>query len=60
MLRWLAIFLLVAVLAATFGYGAIATDAVGVARVLFVVFLAVDVALLLRFLGRRQEIPPGA
>lgn len=60
MLRWLAIFLSVAVLAAVFGIGGITGDAVQVTRTLLVVFLVVIVGLLLRVASRRAETPPEA
>ena len=41
MLRWALGFLIVAIIAAIFGYGGIATGAADVARVLFFVFLVV-------------------
>ncbi len=39
MLRWAAIFFVVAILAAAFGYGGIAGDASSIAQILFAVFL---------------------
>lgn len=54
MLRYAIIFLLVAILAAIFGFGGIAADAVWIARVLCFVFLALFAAAVI--LGRRT--PP--
>jgi len=51
MLYWAAIFFLIALLAAFFGFGGIATSAVGVAKILFVVFLVLAVVSLV--FGRR-------
>lgn len=45
MLRWAVIFLVVALVAAVFGFTGIATAAAGVAKFLFVVFLIVCVVL---------------
>ncbi|MFW6366082.1 MAG: DUF1328 domain-containing protein [Spirochaetota bacterium] len=51
MLRWVLLFLVVAIIAAAFGYGGIAVTASGIARVLFVLFLVLLAAsLLLGFL----------
>src|SRR5438067_1349844 len=41
MLRWALIFLIVALIAAVFGFGGIATGAAGIAKILFVLFLVV-------------------
>ena len=41
MLRWAAAFFIIAIIAAVFGFGGIATGAVDIARVLFAVFLVV-------------------
>lgn len=40
MLHWALIFLVVALIAAIFGFGGIASSAVGIAKLLFFVFLA--------------------
>lgn len=55
MLRWAVIFLIVALVAAVFGFGGIAEDAAWIAKILFVVFLILFVVSLV--LGRRG---PGA
>lgn len=39
MLRWALIFLVVALIAAAFGFGGLAGTAVGIAKILFFVFL---------------------
>ena len=54
MLNYAIVFLIVAIIAAVFGFGGIAAEAVWIARVLFVVFLVLFVGSLL--LGRRR--PP--
>jgi uncharacterized membrane protein YtjA (UPF0391 family) len=47
MLRWAAIFLVIAIIAALFGFGGIAGTAVGVAKTLFFIFIAICVVLFL-------------
>ncbi len=39
MLNWAATFFVIALIAAIFGFGGIATEAVGIAKILFVIFL---------------------
>jgi uncharacterized membrane protein YtjA (UPF0391 family) len=39
MLRWSLIFLVIALIAAALGYGGIAADAAGIAKILFFIFL---------------------
>jgi len=51
MLYWAAVFFVIALLAAVFGFGGIAASAVGVAKVLFFVFLVLAVVSLI--FGRR-------
>ena len=52
MLYWAAIFFIIAIVAAVFGFGGIAAGATGIAKVLFFVFLVLG-ALSLIF-GRRR------
>lgn len=53
MLRWALIFLVVALIAAFLGFGGIAGTAVGIAKVLFFVFLVVAaIFFLLNMTGR--------
>jgi uncharacterized membrane protein YtjA (UPF0391 family) len=52
MLYWAAVFLVIAIVAAIFGFGGIAASATGIAKVLFVVFLVLGAVSLL--LGRRR------
>jgi len=47
MLRWSLIFLVVAIVAAVFGFGGIAASAVGIARILFTVFVVLFLASLI-------------
>lgn len=56
MLYWAAIFLVIAILAAAFGFGGIAAGAAEVARVLFFIFLVLFVVSLLTgtLRGRRM------
>jgi uncharacterized membrane protein YtjA (UPF0391 family) len=60
MLRWSVIFLIVAIIAAIFGFGNIAANATGIAVILFYIFLALFVISLLVGLvsGRRPPMPP--
>ena len=54
MLFWAVTFLAVAIVAALFGFGGIASASAGIAKVLFAVFLLLFlVALVLRFMKRR-------
>jgi uncharacterized membrane protein YtjA (UPF0391 family) len=53
MLKWALIFLVVALVAAVLGFGGIATGAADIARILFVLFLAVFVVSLVIGLVRR-------
>jgi uncharacterized membrane protein YtjA (UPF0391 family) len=51
MLGWALTFLVIALVAGLFGFGLIASAAVGIARILFFVFLVLFVVMLVR--GRR-------
>jgi uncharacterized membrane protein YtjA (UPF0391 family) len=51
MLYWAAVFFVIALIAAVFGFGGIAASAVGVAKVLFFVFLILAIVSLI--FGRR-------
>jgi uncharacterized membrane protein YtjA (UPF0391 family) len=51
MLYWAAVFFVIALIAAVFGFGSIAASAVGVAKILFFVFLILAVISLI--FGRR-------
>ncbi|HEY7577777.1 MAG TPA: DUF1328 domain-containing protein [Acetobacteraceae bacterium] len=46
MLRWALFFLVIAIIAAIFGFGGIASAAVGIAKVLFFIFIVVFIVLL--------------
>jgi uncharacterized membrane protein YtjA (UPF0391 family) len=54
MLYWAAVFFVIAVVAAVFGFGGIAASAVGLAKVLFFVFLVL--ALVSFLFGRRVTV----
>ena len=54
MLYWALMFLVVALVAALFGFGGIAATATGIAQVLFVVALVLFVASLLAAIVRRN------
>ena len=47
MLRWAIIFFIISLIAAVFGFGGIASAAAGIAKVLFFLFLAVAVIMLI-------------
>ena len=54
MLYWAAVFFVIALVAAVFGFGGIAAGAVEIAKILFFVFLIVfAVTLVLGLIGRR-------
>lgn len=56
MLSWTLTFLIVALIAAMFGFGAIATDSVGIAKVIFLIFLGLFLISLLAS-ASRDECP---
>lgn len=52
MLTWALIFLVVGIVAGLFGFGGVASASVGIAKVLFFIFIAIFVVLLiLSFMG---------
>ena len=53
MLYWAAVFFVVALIAAVFGFGGIAASAVGVAKILFFVFLILAVVSFIANTARR-------
>ncbi len=55
MLHWALVFFVVAVIAAIFGFGGIASASAGIAQVLFFVFVALFVIALLMRVLRRAE-----
>ncbi len=55
MLRWAIVFLIIAIVAAVLGFGAVAGTAAYIAKILFWVFLVVFlISLILGFTGRRR------
>ena len=55
MLHWAVVFFIIAIVAAVFGFGGIASGAATIARVLFFVFLVVFLASLISGLARRNR-----
>ena len=53
MLYWAAMFLVIALIAAFFGFAGVATAAVGIAKILFYVFLVIFLVTLIMGVGRR-------
>jgi len=53
MLRWAAIFLVIAIIAAVFGFGGVAAGATEIAKILFFIFLAIFAVVLVMGLVRR-------
>src|ERR1700692_4391328 len=56
MLRWAAIFLVIAIVAPVFGFGGIAVAAAGIAKILFFVFLILFLVSLIRGLSFRHRV----
>lgn len=56
MLYWAAVFFIIAIVAAIFGFGGIAEASMGIAQVLFFIFIILFVISLIFGLGRRR--PP--
>ena len=56
MLRWSAVFLVIAIIAAVLGYGGIAADAAEIAKVLFFIFLGIFVVTLILGLVAGQKL----
>jgi uncharacterized membrane protein YtjA (UPF0391 family) len=54
MLYWAAVFFIIALVAALFGFGGLAAGAVGIAKILFFVFLILAVVSLI--FGRRAPV----
>ncbi len=53
MLHYAVVFLVIALIAALFGFGGIAAGAVGIAKLLFVIFIAMAIAAFIVSLFRR-------
>jgi uncharacterized membrane protein YtjA (UPF0391 family) len=56
MLRWAIIFFVISIIAAVFGFGGIATAAAGIAKLLFYLFLAIAVVMLVAALLAGRSI----
>ncbi len=56
MLNWSLSFFVIAIIAALLGFGGIASSAVGIARVLFLVFLVLFLVSMLVGNGKRPQI----
>lgn len=56
MLRWAIIFFIISIIAAIFGFGGIATAAAGIAKLLFYLFLAIAVVMLVAALLAGRSI----
>jgi uncharacterized membrane protein YtjA (UPF0391 family) len=57
MLSWALIFFVVAILAAVFGFGGIASASAGIAQILFFIFLVLFVVSLIMGMARRGGGP---
>ena len=57
MLYWAAVFFIIALVAAMFGFGGIASAAGGIAKILFYIFVILFVVSLVLGMGRRGRIP---
>lgn len=55
MLRWAIIFFIIAIIAAVFGFGGIAAGAVGIAKILFWIFVVLFVISLITGYSRRNR-----
>jgi uncharacterized membrane protein YtjA (UPF0391 family) len=58
MLGWALTFLIVAIIAAIFGFGGIATTAAGIAQILFVIFIVLFLASMIYHLVSGRRRPP--
>jgi uncharacterized membrane protein YtjA (UPF0391 family) len=58
MLRWALAFLIVAVVAALFGFGGLAVASAGIAKILFLIFLIGFLVTLVVGLAAGQRVPP--
>jgi uncharacterized membrane protein YtjA (UPF0391 family) len=56
MLRWSALFLVIAIIAAVFGFGGIALAAAGIAKILFFVFLVLFLISLISGVAFRRRV----
>jgi uncharacterized membrane protein YtjA (UPF0391 family) len=56
LLPWAVVFLAIALVAALFGYGGITVAAVGIAKLLFFIFIVIFIVFLVMGLMRRRSI----
>lgn len=56
MLKWAVIFLVIALVAALFGFGGVASAAAGIAKVLFFIAIAIFVVMLLLGLAAGRKL----
>jgi len=56
LLPWAVVFLVIALVAALFGYGGITVAAVGIAKLLFFIFIVIFIVFLVMGLMRRRSI----
>lgn len=57
MLYWAAVFFIIALVAAMFGFGGVASTAGGMAKILFYLFVVLFVVSLVAGVGRRGRLP---
>jgi uncharacterized membrane protein YtjA (UPF0391 family) len=58
MLYWAVVFLVIAIIAGLFGFGGIAEASVGIAQILFFIFLVLLIATLVMHVARGRQPPP--
>ena len=59
LLRWSLLFVVLAIVAALFGFTGIAADAAGIAKILFFIFLAIVVTFVILGLVTFRAVSPG-
>ena len=57
MLYWAAVFFIIALVAAMFGFGGVASTAGSLAKILFYIFVIMFIVSLVLGLGRRGRVP---
>ncbi|MDP1834970.1 MAG: DUF1328 domain-containing protein [Chlamydiales bacterium] len=57
MIRWAIVFLLIAIVAALFGFGGIAAGAVEIAKILFFIFIVLFLVMALGIFLKRNKPP---
>lgn len=58
LLYWAVIFLVLAIIAAIFGFGAVAATGIGIAKVLFWIFVVLFIVSLIAGYGKRPGVTP--